>query len=991
MERVMISANSASAQVEERVQQVQIGGTCILSRLGAALLTLGTYSGLSAHKKRSSDVHPTGTKFPRFARILFGLFLLSAYALGSSQAYAQSCTAIPQRITNGALANSFTGWTLSPTSGAWTTNSLGSPSAQHWANQGTATVTVPTSFDTISQNITRVSGGSVVQLDMAWNNAQRNSGSTTPWDGNRARLVVQYDGVIYASLYTSSYQGLSTSSAPGPRGDVQLVAENGATILSGTAPNPSNVTGTAVFNWATVRIQLPDDISNPNGTFTIGVQRVGNGMPAGETDDVYVRNVSLQSRSVCLDKVSNGGVGTFGFTTTGLDNNLVTAGDQSTFSITTVTAGTAVGRDTDTGTTGAQPALTMSSAPVTIQETSSSNAALELNSVSCTNGVTATINGQTVTLGTIPGGTQISCRITNAPIPQYGITLMKRWSNPLRNNAVNLTISGGTGATGGTSQAGTATDTNATATGRQGSTITLQENFTTGNAASYTTNFACTRDSDGSNVATGGSGTSRTMTMPSGAVTCIFTNSIPFPPPLLPPVWTGAKTCPSANPMTNALGTLNAGWTHNTPANTINQDEFGADFPSSNQIVAGPGVSLIPFNTIGVTRMVDTTSAAQAFSAGDYLDYKVTTGANPGDRALQALAWGIHNSGSYSDYYNFQFSVLVSTSSTFATAQTALQDVTTTFATSGGYQYYYLMINPSSRVLLQPNTTYYFRVLLYNATGTGGKSIAGWDDFRIYTANCETQQVQLAKNWTGGTAGHQASATTIGAINNNPTFTSTAPTATTGSYVNLYKGETITLPAETYGGGATAALYNTTVSCTGGTPLASGAPGRSITIQASNTPTTCTYTNLFVGPLTVTKTSAPVWDPANLTTNPKMIPGSYVDYTIDVKSPATTADSNSVIVTDALPSQINLCVAAVGQCTLPVRWTVGTSGLTYTYTSLAGTTDDVSFSTDGTNWNYVPVAGADGTDPAIRHVRVNPKGAMNPNSQFSILLRTLIK
>lgn len=68
-----------------------------------------------------------------------------------------------------------------------------------------------------------------------------------------------------------------------------------------------------------------------------------------------------------------------------------------------------------------------------------------------------------------------------------------------------------------------------------------------------------------------------------------------------------------------------------------------------------------------------------------------------------------------------------------------------------------------------------------------------------------------------------------------------------------------------------------------------------------------------------------------------------------------------------------------------------TSGLTYTFGGVGSNTDDVSFSTDGVNWNYTPNPGADGTDPAIRHVRVNPKGSMNPSSNFSVVLRTLIK
>ena len=78
---------------------------------------------------------------------------------------------------------------------------------------------------------------------------------------------------------------------------------------------------------------------------------------------------------------------------------------------------------------------------------------------------------------------------------------------------------------------------------------------------------------------------------------------------------------------------------------------------------------------------------------------------------------------------------------------------------------------------------------------------------------------------------------------NNSTFSSTAPTDTTGTTVTVYAGDVVTLPAETLGGGALASRYDSTVTCTGGSTLASGAVGRTLSITNSSTPTTCTYTN----------------------------------------------------------------------------------------------------------------------------------------------------
>ena len=113
------------------------------------------------------------------------------------------------------------------------------------------------------------------------------------------------------------------------------------------------------------------------------------------------------------------------------------------------------------------------------------------------------------------------------------------------------------------------------------------------------------------------------------------------------------------------------------------------------------------------------------------------------------------------------------------------------------------------------------------------------------------QLLNLSKSWGNAVAGHTATATTSSnrlasapmpaAV--NATFNSTAPSATSGAQVRVFPGETITLPAETFGGGASAATYTTTLQCTGGTSLASGTAARSITISNSSTDTVCTYTN----------------------------------------------------------------------------------------------------------------------------------------------------
>lgn len=261
-----------------------------------------------------------------------------------------------------------------------------------------------------------------------------------------------------------------------------------------------------------------------------------------------------------------------------------------------------------------------------------------------------------------------------------------------------------------------------------------------------------------------------------------------------------------------------------------------------------------------------------------------------------------------------------------------------------------------------------------------------------FTNSRIAQQLRLAKAWSGATSGHTASATTSGGTA-NPSFSSTAPTATTGSYVTVRAGDVVTLPAETWGGGAVAALYNASVECTGGSPLASGATGRTLTIQGSTTATTCTYTNAYVLPLTIAKTSVAYSDPQNGTTNAKLIPGGFATYGLTVTAPSgTQASSNSVIVTDALPANLALFVGTYAPGPGPVAFTAGSSGLTYSFTSLSSTSDDLSFSNNnGASFAYTPVADANGVDTNVTHIRINPKGSMAPGSSFTINLRAMVE
>lgn len=169
-----------------------------------------------------------------------------------------------------------------------------------------------------------------------------------------------------------------------------------------------------------------------------------------------------------------------------------------------------------------------------------------------------------------------------------------------------------------------------------------------------------------------------------------------------------------------------------------------------------------------------------------------------------------------------------------------------------------------------------------------------------FTNSRIAQLLQLAISWSGGISGHTATATTSGGTA-NATVSATAPNAVSGTFVTVYAGDVVTLPAETFGGGANAATYSASIACTGGSPLAAAAPPRSLTIQPSTTDTTCTYTNSYNPPLTISKSSTLVSDPVNGTTNPKAIAGAVIRYCILItNSGALTA--TTVSMADLLPS-----------------------------------------------------------------------------------------
>ncbi len=137
--------------------------------------------------------------------------------------------------------------------------------------------------------------------------------------------------------------------------------------------------------------------------------------------------------------------------------------------------------------------------------------------------------------------------------------------------------------------------------------------------------------------------------------------------------------------------------------------------------------------------------------------------------------------------------------------------------------------------------------------------------------------------------------------------------------------------------------------------------------------------------LRVTKTVAPTSDPVNGTTNPKSIPGSVQLYNVRVTNQGSgPVDNNAVVVVDPVPANTRLFVGNLGGAgSGPIAFVNGSpsSALTWTFTALNSTTDDVDFSNDGgVTWTYVPVPDANGYDAAVTTLRLRPKGTMPGNA-----------
>jgi uncharacterized repeat protein (TIGR01451 family) len=156
--------------------------------------------------------------------------------------------------------------------------------------------------------------------------------------------------------------------------------------------------------------------------------------------------------------------------------------------------------------------------------------------------------------------------------------------------------------------------------------------------------------------------------------------------------------------------------------------------------------------------------------------------------------------------------------------------------------------------------------------------------------------------------------------------------------------------------------------------------------------------------LLVLKSAQAFSDPINGTSSPSAIPGSFVTYTIMVTNTGAGAvDTGTTVITDPIPANTELFVGDIdgaGPASGPVLFTNGTtaSGLSYAFTSLASTTDNLAFSgNNGADYNKNNTApDSNECDPTVTNLKIPLSGIFNGSDgtnhpTFNIKFRVRIK
>jgi hypothetical protein len=210
-----------------------------------------------------------------------------------------------------------------------------------------------------------------------------------------------------------------------------------------------------------------------------------------------------------------------------------------------------------------------------------------LTNVSCPGAIVGG-SAPTFTVVVTPGA-NVACTFTNTAI--LPVVLTKQWVNAVPGDTVGLSITDGTSAATGSSTA-PSTTTNATLNTLAGDSVGLNENFTSGSAANYTSSLVCDH---GVTLSTN-TGTTGSFTVPATldagtTITCTFTNTRTASRLILQKTWingafgdTAGLSIGGANPTISGTATSVAAGAAGSQTDTLNQ--------ATSTIYAGQTVNL---------------------------------------------------------------------------------------------------------------------------------------------------------------------------------------------------------------------------------------------------------------------------------------------------------------------------------------------------------------------------------------------------------------
>jgi len=143
------------------------------------------------------------------------------------------------------------------------------------------------------------------------------------------------------------------------------------------------------------------------------------------------------------------------------------------------------------------------------------------------------------------------------------------------------------------------------------------------------------------------------------------------------------------------------------------------------------------------------------------------------------------------------------------------------------------------------------------------------------------------------------------------------------------------------------------------------------------------FESCLVATLAAEKTARTDSDPVNVTTNPKAITGSVIEYEIEVTNTTVgSTTNNTLVINDELPEGTSFFVGdgTVSPFTIVNNTNTGAGNTLVfgTYGGFADNTDSFSFSNNnGLNYNYSPTdPDGDGFDPNVTNFRLTPTGIM---------------